>query len=821
MNGVEQLQSPGNETRPTIEAQVGVGPAGTPLAEAATEQLVRVVVDNHLHLPGMFELTFRDLDGTVLTRAGLTIGTQVSVTGGTAGGLAARLIVGEVTAIEGAMFGMTAYTTVRGYTAAHRLRRARRSRTFLNVTDADVARQLAVEARLSVGQVVESGVTHAYVAQVNQTDGDFLAERAMEIGYETGVANGQFYFRPASTVSSPAVPTARPTVLTFREDLTSFQPRVSAGNLTPEVEVRVWDPLQVRAFASQSGAPSGAAPSPASLAAQFAEGGTTGLSGAMSGVGPSAEGAAIGAAETGLAGALSGGRTGGSAGAGPLGGLSAGGGGTGGLLGGLGAGGGATGTPLLGGLGASDLGPPPNPAAHVVIDRPVADGTTMLTAGAKVAGAFSTDLGSTFAEAEGDAIGNPAIQPGAVVEVANVHAQFAGKWLISHAKHVFDDREYGYHTTFAAHGREDRSMLGLTARALTSQRPRIDGVVCGVVSSNLDPLGRARVKAVLPWLAPDFETDWAPVAQVTAGTANGALFVPNVGDEVLLAFEFGDPRKPYVVGSLVNNHAGWGLQTGGPMAILGSLASGLGGIGGDIAGLATGLESLANTVSALTPLGQMVGATGMGGPSMSGGAPQAPDFSGGLPSIPGITGGGQAGAGGGGSLGAVQQSPGMVGEVVRSGFVTSTGNALVFNDEPMPGATPAAGGATGGPAGIEGDLTGGLAGGLGGGLPGTGATGTPAMASSVTLGTKSGNHGLYIDQVTSMVILQANATPGVSMSEMPMLVITTGEQGSVVINGGESLTLASEKSIQMVAPEIMIAGETITVAGELIPLTPG
>jgi phage protein D len=779
--GFEHIQSPGDETRPTIEAVVGVGPTGIPLAEAATEVLVRVVVDTHLHLPGMFELTFRDLDGTVLARAGLAIGTQVSVTGGTTGGLSARLIVGEVTAIEGAMFGMTAYTTVRGYTTAHRLRRARRSRTFLNVTDADVARQVATEAKLPVGQVVESGVTHAYVAQVNQTDGDFLAERAMEIGYETGVADGLFYFRPASTVARPSVTSTRPTVLTFREDLTSFQPRISAGNLTPEVEVRVWDPLQASAFATQSAAPGGGAPSPASLAAQFGEGGAAG---------------AVAAELTGapLAG-----------GAGGLSGIAG--------LGGLAGPGGLAGLGGVGGIGAVGRSPAPNPAAHVVTDRPVADGTTVLTAGAQVAGAFATDLGSTFAEAEGDAIGNPAIQPGAVVEVANVHAQFAGRWLISHARHVFDDREYGYHTTFAAHGREDRSMLGLTARALVSQRPRIDGVVCGVVSGNLDPLGRARVKAVLPWLSPDFETDWAPVAQVSAGASQGVLFVPNVGDEVLLAFEFGDPRKPYVVGSLVNNHTGWGLQTGGPMAILGSLASGLGGVGGDIAGLATGLESLANTVSALTPLGQMVGATGMGGASMSGGAPQAPDFSGGLPSIPGITGG--AAAGGGTSLGAVQQSPGMVGEVVRSGFVTSTGNALVFNDEPMPGVVPAS---APGPMGIPGVP------GIPGipGLPGMGGpVGTPALASSVTLGTKSGNHGLYIDQVTSMVILQANATPGVSTSEMPMLVITTGEQGSVIINGGESLTLASEKSIQIVAPEIMIAGETITVAGELIPLTPG
>jgi flagellar basal body rod protein FlgF len=72
-----------------------------------------------------------------------------------------------------------------------------------------------------------------------------------------------------------------------------------------------------------------------------------------------------------------------------------------------------------------------------------------------------------------------------------------------------------------------------------------------------------------------------------------------------------------------------------------------------------------------------------------------------------------------------------------------------------------------------------------------------------------------------MVILQAGATPGVSESPMPTLVITTGEGGNVIINGGESLTLAAEGTISMIAPEITIAGETITVAGELIPLTPG
>jgi hypothetical protein len=72
----------------------------------------------------------------------------------------------------------------------------------------------------------------------------------------------------------------------------------------------------------------------------------------------------------------------------------------------------------------------------------------------------------------------------------------------------------------------------------------------------------ARVKVCLPWLSPDYESDWAPVAQFGAGKASGALFVSEVGDEVLVGFEFADPRRPYVLGGLVNNHTTYDL--GGP-----------------------------------------------------------------------------------------------------------------------------------------------------------------------------------------------------------------------------------------------------------------
>jgi phage protein D len=852
------VQPPSDELVPTIEPFVRIGSGNTELVGEARQQLVRLVVDNKLNLPGMVELTFRDLYGIVLDRAGITIGTQVSVSATSVGGYGGNLITAEVTAIEGVMHGMTPFTTVRGYTTLHRLHRARHSKTYLNTKDSDLAKEIAEQAGLVCGTIVESSTTHAYLAQVNQTDAEFVAERALEIGYEFGVSDGEFFFRPASTVSAPAVTNA-PRPLVFRANLTSFRARVTAGNLTPDVEVRVWDPMQVTAFVAPGTTPTDGRFSANALGIEFEEAKTgssasADLTGAgyelhegLDDVSRDLDGAGAVSSVVGSLGQLmSGGSSGGSA-------LNLGGG-----LGSAGSSTAAAGSPL----GVKDLGPVPSPTAHIVADRPLADASSVHTEGSDAANALAGELGVTVAEAEGDALGDPLIQPGVVVAVSNVHSAFAGEWLVSQVQHVFDDREYGYHTTFFANGRQDRSMLGLTSRALVGRRPRIEGVVCGVVSNVLDPLGRARVKVVLPWLAPDFETDWAPVGQFHAGPKTGALFVPEVGNEVLMMFEFGDPRRPYVVGSIVNAQTGWNLSSGaGPMAALSALAGGLGGAGGQIAGIATDIEGIAATIAALTPAGEAMQATGLGGPTYSGGAvngsfsmsssstTDTSGLGGVLGSIPGIPGlGGAAGGMAGGDLGAVQQTPGMVGEVVRSGLVTSTGNALIFNDVPMPGMASAAtglGSLTGGSTGsqVMGDAEqvggiaeeassmggmggmGGMAGGFGGGAGGAGGGGAAAasrpLASSISLGTQAGNHGIYIDQVSSMVIMQANATPGVSTSETPMLVITTGPQGNVIINGGESLTLASDTSITMVAPEILIGGETITVAGELIPLTPG
>jgi uncharacterized protein involved in type VI secretion and phage assembly len=81
---------------------------------------------------------------------------------------------------------------------------------------------------------------------------------------------------------------------------------------------------------------------------------------------------------------------------------------------------------------------------------------------------------------------------------------------------------------------------------------RIHGVVVGIVTNNQDPDGLGRVKVKFPWLSDVDESAWARVAAPMAGHERGVYFLPEVDDEVLIAFEHGDARFPYVLGALWN-----------------------------------------------------------------------------------------------------------------------------------------------------------------------------------------------------------------------------------------------------------------------------
>ena len=81
---------------------------------------------------------------------------------------------------------------------------------------------------------------------------------------------------------------------------------------------------------------------------------------------------------------------------------------------------------------------------------------------------------------------------------------------------------------------------------------RYFGVVVGIVTDNQDPNNMARVRVKFPWLSDDNESWWARIAVPMAGSGRGTYFLPEVDDEVLVAFEHGDVRSPYVVGALWN-----------------------------------------------------------------------------------------------------------------------------------------------------------------------------------------------------------------------------------------------------------------------------
>lgn len=79
---------------------------------------------------------------------------------------------------------------------------------------------------------------------------------------------------------------------------------------------------------------------------------------------------------------------------------------------------------------------------------------------------------------------------------------------------------------------------------------RIYGVAVAQVINNVDLLGEGRVQLMLPWL-PSL-LPWARVAVLSAGFGRGTYFIPQPGDEILVAFNHGDVREPYVIGGLWN-----------------------------------------------------------------------------------------------------------------------------------------------------------------------------------------------------------------------------------------------------------------------------
>lgn len=448
-------------TRPRVEV-------GGRLPRELTDLIDRLTIESQRHLPSMCVIEFTDPYREVVDDERLRPGAPVAVTSQAAADDRAslspdELFDGEVVAVEAVMADGRSRVVVRAYDRGHRLHRVRRSRTWLNQRDSDIASAIAVDHGLDADVHPTPG-THDYLCQHLQTDWEFLTQRAAEIGYEVALEGGALGYRPIGAAPGAG----RVVELEFGDDLLGFRPRVTSAEQSERTTYRGWDPVRAEAFSGRDDARAENDPGAAAFAAERI---------------------------------------------------------------------------------ADDFDRTATVAARpVVTDQDAADRWAT--------GKRAHAMGVAF-EAEGQCLGDPTLHAGGQVTIAGVGDRFGGTYTLSTVTHTFD--EQGFTTRFAINGRHDRSLFGLASRGagtagsdVHGRTGRLSPIALGVVTNTNDPDDLGRVKVKLSWLGDDIESTWAPVVAAGGGSGGGWQLQPEINDQVLVAFEHDDVRRPYVIGGVWN-----------------------------------------------------------------------------------------------------------------------------------------------------------------------------------------------------------------------------------------------------------------------------
>jgi phage protein D/phage baseplate assembly protein gpV len=166
---------------------------------------------------------------------------------------------------------------------------------------------------------------------------------------------------------------------------------------------------------------------------------------------------------------------------------------------------------------------------------------------ANVAQGILDDINNAYMEAEGKCHGNPNIGVGTFVEIDEIGDSLAGTYKVTSTRHEYSSN--GYVTYFTVEGSRPRSLSAV----LGPEQKRIwPGVMPAIVTNVMDDKQMARVKVKYPYLSEDVESGWVRVAMLGGGPETGFIFLPEINDEVLVAFENGDFNRPYVIGGLIN-----------------------------------------------------------------------------------------------------------------------------------------------------------------------------------------------------------------------------------------------------------------------------
>lgn len=255
--------------QPTYTAEPHLEIEGKSASEKIMGDILQISIEESLHLPSMFTIVFnnpafpgreeqhseafpeRDDRQTWEHEKLLSIGKSIRIgfTNSTTEAPEFQdqktdwILWGEITAIETHFTsGSQAPMIIRGYDRSHRLHRGYHNRSFQKMSDTEIVRKIIQEVGIQEGKgtLDNSGMIHDYVFQENQTNLEFLRERAARNGFELFMQNGELHFRQPKKDGSLE--------MTWQQNLTSFQVRVTSAEQVNEVEVRGWDYKQKRAI---------------------------------------------------------------------------------------------------------------------------------------------------------------------------------------------------------------------------------------------------------------------------------------------------------------------------------------------------------------------------------------------------------------------------------------------------------------------------------------------------------------------------------------------------------------------------------------------
>jgi phage protein D len=208
---------------------------GEELSADVIDNVLYIEVDDNLNLPDSFTIGVRDPELKLLNSDSFALGKSIEIFVPREN-REAKLMDGEITAIEPRFPSKgDPMLVVRGYDRCHRLNREKKSGSFIQMTDSDIATKIAKKAGFTPN-VNSTREVHAYVFQDNQTDWEFLWDRAQRIGFRVFVEGKELHFKKAPK-DNEKVP-----VLEWGNNLQEFNPCINTAQQVGEVIVRGWDP---------------------------------------------------------------------------------------------------------------------------------------------------------------------------------------------------------------------------------------------------------------------------------------------------------------------------------------------------------------------------------------------------------------------------------------------------------------------------------------------------------------------------------------------------------------------------------------------------